>query len=1061
MKQAFFLLTFALFLLSGATGLAYETLWIRVLAWGVGSTSQSMSLVLSIFFLGLSLGSYLSGRFSDRVKNSLFVYGVIETSLGIVAIAILFPLLNLQKLLVLLPLTGSFSWVGLLAKFVLVALLLVVPTALMGATLPLLVRTFTHVYGSVGKSVSRLYAINTFGAVLGAFLTGFLLIPKWGVISSNLLAAFLNILIGLIAIFLSKKNLQLSMASAPVERKALSQEPIRLSLNQKMVLLSTGVCGFISIAAEVMWNKYLNIYFGSNIYGIGLVLAVFLFGIAAGSLVLSLWVDRIQDKTRFYLSLLCVSVVALVFSSLLLNSAPIAALYVQAYTGGILSLLWAKTLVVSLLLLLPTLLFGALFPLAISLLTDAKENAGRIVGIAYSVNTIGAISGSYCAGIWLIPHFGSSITLKIVVILGFCSALSLVYSHLEGRAVRLKSYGVIGVLLLLCVQSSKVDFRNLIKSAYQQTGYSQDLQVQRGAWLESKLKFFEPDYEDFRLIVEGETSVISLSHDPQDGEGAGFFLRLKTSGLNESVYNLQNLEELPKYEALIGLLPYLFSRAPKTAFVVGYGGGFTVDFLTQTDLKRVNVAELEKGILDAANYVYQGKNPITSRSNLNLKVEDARFVLASHLWGNQDIIVSQPSHSWLSGAANLFTEEFFTIVKDNLTERGVFSQWLNLYNMDVPVLKSILKTFYTVFPYGAVFTQAGDHELVLLGSKHPLELNLRKLELVKSNPIFQRKLTQVFEHSTFDLLSMYSLSREEALALTQDSIINTDVNAFAEVRQSRIFYEGLGKSQSPQQYLSSVFTGDFSPIVKNADTPEFYSSLLNSLNLGEQYDKFPQVLSRYEQKVKGDIHAAQSLGYLCLRAHRFQSAKEYLLKAFREKQTVKTFNTLLATLSEKREFAEGARLLKQYPRLRDRLTDCYAGEVFLETGEEAKADSVFARIVKDVGGYTELCGQALNKSVGHYYSRKHNPSVALPFLEAYYKDAPTDIPNLQRMIVSYQENHDPGNERTFKEYLPTAIETERQKTQALITLLRERGLKEDAEVLETRLSHLPQSVLSE
>jgi hypothetical protein len=195
-------------------------------------------------------------------------------------------------------------------------------------------------------------------------------------------------------------------------------------------------------------------------------------------------------------------------------------------------------------------------------------------------------------------------------------------------------------------------------------------------------------------------------------------------------------------------------------------------------------------------------------------IEDARYALAANYFGPLDIIVSQPSHSWLSGAANLFTKEFFTIVRKNLSEKGVFAQWLNLYNMDVEVLESLLKTFFTVFPHGAVFTEGQDDELVLLGSNQAIDLNFQKLNLLAKNPVLQSKLTQVFRHSPYDLLSLYSISRSDILELTRNAPINTDINAFAEVRQSKIFYEGLKGRQKPQEYLASIFHADYESITR-------------------------------------------------------------------------------------------------------------------------------------------------------------------------------------------------------------------------------------------------------
>ncbi len=1059
MKRSLMLLIGSLFLVSGSTGLIYETLWIRILSLGVGSTSSSMSLVLSIFFLGLALGSFLSGKYSYKIQNPLKAYGILELIIGLYASVLVFPLIQLHKLIALLPLSGSLTFLGVFIKFLVVGALLILPTVCMGATFPLLVKIFLNKERTLGKYVGLLYALNTFGAVIGAFATGYLLVPAFGVLSSNYLAAFLNLVVAATALYLSRQK---EFSNTQKEERTSVFEKGSLNFRSSLILFSTFVCGFVSISCEVIWNKYLNIFLGTNIYGIGLVLALFLLGIALGSLVLSQFIDRVQNKFSLFVWLLLLSGLTLLCSSLLLNKAPELSIVLQAYTKGYVSLLTMKTFVVTMILLLPTSIFGMLFPLSITLLTTSTKNAPGVLGMAYAVNTVGAILGSYVTGIFLIPVFGSSFALCTSLILSCVLLVLLCFSIEEQKSQRILLVVFTLVFAIVAVKGSSLEYKNLIKSAYQQSGYKiSEKQPAIKDYLQVALRPYSDAHEEFKLIIEGETAVISLSHDPADGENYRNFYRLKTSGLNESVYNMQNLEELPKYEALIAFLPYLFSKAPKQAFVVGYGGGFTVDFLTETDLRKVNVVELEKGILKAADYVYQGNNPLLTRKNLNLKVEDARYVLAAKLNGPQDIIISQPSHSWLSGAANLFTQEFFEVVKDNLAEQGIFSQWLNLYNMDVTVLQSILKTFYTVFPHGAVFTQLGDQEMVLIGSKRPLDLNLKKLEVIAQNQIFRKKLGGIFGHSSFDVLSLFSLSREEALNLAKDATINTDINAFAEVKQSKLFYEGLGNRETPQAYLSRMFKGDYSGITKSADNQQFYYNLLLSLNQGGHYDKFNVVLNKYEEKVKTLPKEFSSLGYLCFRAGRFESAFDYLSKSLKVKPETESLNLLLSSLTEQERYAEVNQWFKKYQTISNKASTCYQANSLIRQKRMVEAEPIASKIVSEINGYTNLCGEMVNKMLGSYFLQKNNPTVAIPFLEAYYKTHQQDITNLNDMLSAYASINDQGNLKQFKDYLPLVVQSETKLLQVKRDLFKQNGLQKDAEMVETRLKRLSRGLDSE
>jgi spermidine synthase len=1051
-------------LLSGITGLIYETLWIRILSLGVGSTSASMSLVLSIFFLGLSLGSFLSGRYLSKIQKPILAYAVVEGILGLYSSLAILPLFRLQEIVGTLPLVGNWAWLGLILKYGLVLLLLLVPTVCMGTTLPLLTKIFVSANSQIGRRVSHFYALNTLGAVLGAMLTGFVLIPSLGIFLSNYLSVGINLVIAAVAFWLHKQAG--SEYTSPVVPTNVAEKTTsglkEVFLSDPVVLLATGMSGFISIACEVVWNKYLGVFFGTNIYGLGLTLSVYLLGIALGSWALAFVVDRIRDLRGLFVQIFLLSSIAILFSSFQLNRAPLTSHVLYQLFQGSLTLLSAKAIMAGVILFVPTLLFGALFPLAIAIIARSFTNAPKVVGVAYGVNTLGAILGSYLSGIVLLPSIGSSYTLQLAALLSLLTAGALLWKTEWTRARKGTYVALASGLAALTLTTGFFQFETIISGAYHSSGQVKE-GLSHGAILKRFFKTPSTSGEEFKLVIEGETAVISLSHDPSDGENYRRYMRLKTNGLNESVYNLDNLEELPKYEALIGLLPYVFSRNPETAFIVGYGGGFTADFLSRTDLKRVNVVELEEGILKAANFVHNNNNPILKRPNVKLQIEDARFMLASGQLGKQDIIVSQPSHSWLSGAANLFTKEFFTIVQGNLSEKGIFAQWLNLYNMDVPVLQSLLKTFFTVFPHGAVFTQAGDSELVLLGSNRPLDLNLQKLDALAKDSVLRAKLTQVFRDSPYDLLSMYSISRKDVLDLTEEAAINTDVNAFAETVQSSIFYEGLGTRQTPQAYLSAVFRGDYHSIVKVSQglDAQFYYQMLMSLHGSGQSDKLPIVLSKYEEVVKTDTSAHWNLGYLCLQARRYYSAISYLEKAFQHSPKTEILTLMLAGLTQMERYSDVIQYADRYPNLRDKAIECYLGNALVLKQDLKRAKGLFSKFEKNIEGYTGACGGFFNRVMGSYYLAKHEPAIAVPFLEAYYKENMQDVLTVQQMVEAYRELKDKNNENQFVPYLNELVRAEVGELNGLRKTLEGMGHTQDATVLAARSAKLTSAIVVE
>lgn len=1025
-----------LFFLSGLTSLVYETLWVRVLSLGVGSTSTSLSIVLSIFFAGLSAGSWLAGKYISRVRRPVLFYGILEGAIGLYSLVLLPILFEFQYILSYLPLSGSFSWLGTILKFAIVLLLLAPPTTLMGASLPILIRIFVNSSEGLGKRISLLYGVNTLGAVAGAYLSGFVLIPNLGIVYANAFSALLNLLV-LAAAYLIQKKLPALQATAHGEAgNAVSP----YSKFQKMLPWVAAATGFSALAAEVVWNKYLGIFLGSNVFGLSLILSLFLLGIALGSLALSTFVERIKNKERLFQILLLVCAVSILSTTLLLNVAPVFANVISYYLPRI-DLFLLKAFLAALILFPPGALLGALLPLAIRLRITKAEDSPSAAGKLYAINTIGSILGSCSAGLILIPLFGSggAILVSLIVLFGVSLAVSLARGQRTLAAAH-------AVALALLPVASGVKFENIIKSAYLQ-------QASPNLSFTEAMRYFSRDYEEFQLIVEGKTGIISLSHDPQDGPNYRDYLRLKTNGLNESIYDKNNLEALPKYEALLGFLPLALVRNPESAFVVGYGGGYTVDFLTSTDVKRVFVAELEEGILQAANYVHQGKNPLLQRKNLELQIEDARFLLASRNHGPFDIIVSQPSHSWLAGVANLFTEEFFLTVKDNLSEKGVFSQWLNLYNMNPEVLKSILRTFFTVFPEGYVFTSASDQELILLGSRSPLRFDLHKLEAMGANEKYRRQLVHVPIASGSDVLAQFALSREEVMKLTERARRNTDRNAFAEVTQSRLFYSE--RNPFPSRFLLEAFSGDFSKVVKDADKlgDGFYRGLLKSMDREPQRSfKVLPILDRI--RASGGGTGDFDLAYQAQQMERYATAEEILNGLAKKGMTQPVFHLLISNLLSRGKPQEASAVWARHPQFQKDSAVCFGPEVAYFGADSRAADGLVRRIESEYDRFNQLCGPYLNKALGTYHMRKGNPKRAIEYLEAYYASAPADVDGYRALLASYILVGDQANGGNFFSSLSYVTEQEKTRLNELAGYYERKGFTQDAEALRERAAHL-------
>jgi spermidine synthase len=496
------------------------------------------------------------------------------------------------------------------------------------------------------------------------------------------------------------------------------------------MLLFFGLSGFIAIGYEIVWTRMLGIVMEGTLYGYSAVLTAFLFGIALGSIAMAPFVDRIRDLPRAF-GVLHLAIAASVAAGLpALPYLPYVYHQVAASRQGWdavhLLLLLAAPLV-----LVPTMLFGAAFPVLIRIYTRHADTAGRGIGVATALNTAGSILGSLLVGFWWIPGLGINFSLYVLVVtqvaIGLISLIRFQVGTLPMRAATGALAGVTALAIVMGFGGIRIE----------ETIVGRTLSDARG------LVSYQTELARYatatRFRGEGRSSIVTVQ---DSDEGRTLF----SNGLPEA-----RIGYAPPYiaatETLLGILPYLLSANPEEALIVGLGGAGTLAALERTDLGRIDVVELEGRVVEALDHLYAGLPNPTDDPRVHLRINDGRHELLQARYrgrGGYDVVASQPSHPWVPGAANLFTQEYFELVRDSLNPGGVFAVWVNGFRIDEESLLAIVTSFERVFP-GSLLSEGGDHlgrhSLLLLGALAPLEINVPRVRERMAHP----RMRQVLE----------------------------------------------------------------------------------------------------------------------------------------------------------------------------------------------------------------------------------------------------------------------------------------------------------------------------
>ncbi|MFC1816388.1 fused MFS/spermidine synthase [Thermodesulfobacteriota bacterium] len=730
------------FFLSGLASLIYQVLWVRMIDKVIGSAPFAVASVLAVFMGGLALGSYLAGKYIDRItpqRKLLSLYGIVEVAIGIYSLLIP-SLIVLTKPIYAAAYNLIFQYFWIYQVFTLLGctLLLILPTALMGVTLPVLCRFYVIHLDHLGERSGRLYGLNTVGAAVGALLCGFFLINSLGVWGTLFIAAAINFIVGILCILLGQGMLPFTTQafennpSENVSVKASNTKTFLMETDHDpaitWALLIFAVSGFSFMAYEVIWTRLLGLIIGPTTYSFTIVVSTFIIGLAVGSLFFGWLSDRIKKVFPLLAwTQLGAAGLALFVSQFLGNSQIFFAKLIYTLQNQFGEMILVQFIVVFFILLGPTVLAGATFPLVNRIYARSLPVIGKSIGTAYALNTIGAILGSIVAGFILIPFMGKENGLRLVIALQFTlsfSALAALGLRIKVRARQwcmLAFVSILGLILLLNFPSWN---RQLLSSGWYRDFEEQEDYLNAATWLDTLYRI-----PKIQRQFENLSEVVFYA----DGTGGFTTVQQWTDIIGKVQYALINSGKPDasshgdrSTQTLLAHVPLLFHPQPEKVMVLGLASGMTAGEVLHYPVKQLDVLEINDQVVKASNFFRPWNNDLRNDPRTRIIVQDGRNHLALTR-EKYDVIISEPSNPWMAGLANLYTLEFFQTVKDRLKENGIFVQWIHSYEMDWSTFAMVGRTFTEVFPDGLLMTTTPEEEVdhLLIGFSGPKVFDLK------------------------------------------------------------------------------------------------------------------------------------------------------------------------------------------------------------------------------------------------------------------------------------------------------------------------------------------------
>ena len=770
-------LLFCIFI-TGMVSLVYQMVWQRYLAILVGSEAKSAALVVAIFLLGLSLGYFFFGYLTEQKyintrKGLLKFYGWIEFLTA--AYVVVFPnyFIFLQKL--------SFNGPNhLIFDMLVIVIAILLPTIFMGATIPLMTTLFPQ---SKDKQKDReidafhaqIYGVNTIGAFLGCLGGGYLLIPMLGLPYSLIAMGVLNFLVSFVYIFNALSGRLITQSRRSHDNDKVEDPNVTSNF---LCYALVFVIGAVTIGLEIILIRVLALTMGFNIYVFPTILAIVVLGIGLGSLRIARLVNKLASSTHSKRPNYLVPILKRLFISSLflafffwsvpylpsvINHIRVSLITVPLTQFVYLGLIFATFSVP----LIPAFYFlGGILPLSYCMINKNQKNYGKVCGLLYFFNTIGALVGAVILGYWLLHFYSIEEVFKFcfytVLMMGIILSLtvSVTQNFWSLKHYKLKSFLATFIMFYLCFMFLMPEwnrrhhyvglFRNQEMESYHfkswflppsyggdpvflEDGPNSTISVLRGGSVQtpsSSIIIPGPDYEILSIIVNGKS----------DGSSWGDFPTVWATGL----------------------FPYLYAPSTRElkAAVIGFGTGITAGALGQfADVQDVQAIEISS-VLIKRHSLFDSVNFLLSKNPKISVIENDAFKFLTHSKTRYDLIASEASNPWVVGVENLFTLEFYESVASKLNHDGVLSQWFHTYSMNLDLIKMIFNNLSTVFPYVKSYTIGSD--LVILAKLSPFA------DMGNPNPVIQRRFNESFVTRVNETIGINHLLNIKALELTNE-----------------------------------------------------------------------------------------------------------------------------------------------------------------------------------------------------------------------------------------------------------------------------------------------------
>lgn len=712
-----------IFFFSGFAGLVYEVVYAKALGVTFGGTALAANTVLMTYMGGMALGAWLGGILAERSSRPLYLYALFEAAIGVYAAFTPMLFDGIQNLYVALALDTPPDAPTLTAlRMALGAVVLGVPTVLMGATLPLVFQCLRSLGIPTGRAIAPLYGANVLGAAAGALVAGYALLPAVGRQGGTLLAAVISLMVALFVIDKIKRTPGLferdRSNSTHIDDLAPAVAPARGQGPAALGVLMVG--GVITLALEVVFMHLLAVVAGNSVYAFGLMLATFLLGLGLGSTVGERLMLRFERATLVQWAQCGIALAILLTAFVWDGLADYMGSFGYAMQQGVFLDFGARemvrALVCALAMLPPAFFIGMSYPAAMGLAADwlaARRfggQAARGVGLASAANTLGNIAGVLLAAFWWLPAYGSRNVLMGLAVAAVLLAALMAWTAAPGRRTFTRFAPAASMAAALLLFPAHWNY-----TALSQGGNVYFYLQQWGEVI------------DHAESVEGGLTTVAKA---QQGDTA--HLTLLTNGKFQG--NNAEGGEMVAQESF-ALMPLLHTTARDRALAIGYGTGMTARVLQDQGFAKLDVVELSRDIVTMADKYFANINAqISSHPSVTMHYTDGRNYLLTQS-RQFDLISLEISSIWFAGAANLYNREFYELAAKRLRPQGVLQQWVQLHHMRPMDFLYIMGSVRSVFKHVWLYVSGGQGIIVASNSDAAVDNHAALDKLVTGHTI--------------------------------------------------------------------------------------------------------------------------------------------------------------------------------------------------------------------------------------------------------------------------------------------------------------------------------------